>query len=128
MASQSPHLFSQGGDLTGLSEPLNINGSDADQRGVSQCPAEEEALLSRAETICNQNRQTRYVSEKKIKQCEKRRIQIASKKRMIEEEIKVWEEKHKIQSQQVVHFQLNIENMSEIYQSELKERQTVIEK
>lgn len=129
--------FSQGLDMSQMTLPLmNEQSSNhlTDQvdhlqpTEASQQDLPEEHLSLRANSICEENRQIRTYVESTLKQLEKRRLKLINKKNSIEEQWTQLSETNERQKQVSLELQMNLEEITEQYQSELQRRPQLFEK
>lgn len=129
--------FSQGLDMSQMTLPLmNEQSSNhlTDQvdhlqpSEASQQDLPEENLSLRANSICEENRQIRTYVESTLKQLEKRRLKLINKKNSIEEQWTQLSETNERQKQISLELQMNHEELTEQYQSELQRRPELLEK
>lgn len=135
MYSQTTRIFSQGGETSQLSDPFSSQqwGTDVLPHNSNDYNAvlnsqNEEPLSARVDAICEQNRQLRGFLEKDLKPIEKKRLKLTNKKSEVEDQIKIYIDKHKHQNQKSVEFQMNIEELAGKYHNELNQRQNITEK
>lgn len=129
-SNQNNHIFSQVGDHSQLTDP-GINREQDYNRPVQEgdipC-GQDETMTSRAESICEENRQINRFVESSLKQLEKKRIKLTNKEKSLDEEIAKLLEEKKRQSELIYELQMNIEECGNKYANELKQRKTVVEK
>lgn len=129
--------FSQGLEMSQMTFPLTNEQSSnrsTDQGDhlqpsvASQQDLPEENLSVRANSICEENRQIRTYVESTLKQLEKRRLKLINKKNSLEEELTQLLETQERQKQVSLELQMNLEEITECFQSELKRRPQLLEK
>lgn len=129
--------FSQGLEMSQMTFPLMNEQSSrhlTDQDDhlqpsvASQQDLPEEHLSLRANSICEENRQIRTYVESTLKQLEKRRLKLVNEKNSIEEQWTQLSETQERQKQVSLELQMNLEEITEQYQSELQRRPELMEK
>uniref|UniRef100_A0A1B6KZ69 Uncharacterized protein n=1 Tax=Graphocephala atropunctata TaxID=36148 RepID=A0A1B6KZ69_9HEMI len=137
--SQRRRVFSQQAELSQL-DSLSYAHSDTnngklqesqemfDHSQEYQHEVTENQLSSRADAICEENRQISNFVQSSLKQLEKRRINLINKKKTIEDEEKDILEVHERQHRESLAAQMELEEWSEKYQNELSHRPKLLEK
>lgn len=129
--------FSQGLEMSQMTFPLmneqsSHHSTDQDDHlqpsVASQQDLPEEHLSLRANSICEENRQIRTYVESTLKQLEKRRLKLVNEKNSIEEQWTQLSETQERQKQVSLELQMNLEEITEQYQSELQRRPELMEK
>lgn len=129
--------FSQGLEMSQMTFPLmneqssrhlTDQGDHLQPSVASQQDLPEEHLSLRANSICEENRQIRTYVESTLKQLEKRRLKLVNEKNSIEEQWTQLSETQERQKQVSLELQMNLEEITEQYQSELQRRPELMEK